>query len=454
MQIKDVEKLTGLTAKSIRYYESKGMITVERKEENDYRNYTEENIHRLKEIKLLRYLDFSIEEIKQIFDGETERIEEKLKEAASKKAKYYEELSTEQHTKQELCLALAKDYKSDAAIIDEYNETIDFLESEDMNQLKNELVHISCPSLTEVCFETFILLAPVLWLFINIHAERINMLMFNAVCAIASAVLITLTWKNFFYKRRFYKDKIKQKDRYKWTVFPVMVLSVLGSIAVLLASVMVLENWMIPEDYLFWCFDPRFELLLIVCLMLPVLMFISLCAVKLQKRKYKTEELTEEEWLDRPLILDIYVFFTKHIISALLIWLCCLYICITSLTVVTETSIVRYSPLCPMGKEYSYADVEKVEAGYGSKLFSISYYKRQGEFSYTIYLDGKKCIFYGPDANEDIERYMEHSYLELEEFDAKLMELGIPKESSDANSEDALLDQEYLDRFLRIINNK
>lgn len=34
MTIKDVEKITGLTAKSIRYYEDKGLLKVERNEEN------------------------------------------------------------------------------------------------------------------------------------------------------------------------------------------------------------------------------------------------------------------------------------------------------------------------------------------------------------------------------------------------------------------------------------
>ncbi len=453
MQIKDVEKVTGLTAKSIRYYESKGLLRVERKHGNDYRDYSDENIHRLKEIKLLRYLDFSIDEIKQIFEG-AEDVEGKLREAAAGKALYYEELSTEQHTKQELCLTLAKDYKNDASMIDEYNEVIDFLESEDMNQIKNNLTYISCPSLTELCLETFVLLGPVLWLFVNIWQQRTGVLMFNAVCALASAVLLTLSWKDFFYKRKFYKDKMSKKDQYGWLAFPVIVISVIGCIAAFLAAAMIPAYWMVPEDYLFWCFDPRFDLLRIVCLMLPVLMLISFCSVKLLKKKYKKEDLTEEEWINRPLMLDVFELFIKHPLPVVLTWLFCLYICITSLTAVTETSIVRYSPLCPMGKEYSYADVEKVEAGYGSKSISLLFYKRRGEFSYTIYLDGKKSIFYSPDVNEDIKRYMEHTYLELEEFDAKLMELGIQKESSDANSEDALLDQEYLDRFLRIINNK
>ena len=44
MTIKDAEKLTGLTIKSIRYYEEKGLINIERNNENDYRKYTEDDI--------------------------------------------------------------------------------------------------------------------------------------------------------------------------------------------------------------------------------------------------------------------------------------------------------------------------------------------------------------------------------------------------------------------------
>ena len=55
MKINDVEKLTGLTAKSIRYYESKGLITVQHNKENGYRIYTEEDVLHLKRIKVLRY---------------------------------------------------------------------------------------------------------------------------------------------------------------------------------------------------------------------------------------------------------------------------------------------------------------------------------------------------------------------------------------------------------------
>lgn len=454
MKIKDVEKLTGLTAKSIRYYESKGLLMVERQEGNDYRDYTEENVRRLKEIKLLRYLDFSVEEIKQIFEGDANQIEERLKGASAEKAKYYEELSIEQCTKKELCLTLAKDYRSDADMIDEYNETINFLESEDFNQFKNGLINISCPSLVELCIETIVFLGPILWLFINIKEGRTGVLFFNAVCAIASTIFITLGWKNFFYKRQFYKDKIKQKDRYGWTLIPFMVICIVGCIAGFLAVSMITEYLMLPKDYLFWSMDPRFDMLFVICLMFPILMLISACVSKLRNKKLQKKQLSEEELLNRPFVFDVYDLFAKYTLPVILVWLACFYCCITSMTAVTEDEIIRYTPLNPMGQTYTYADVEKVEAGYGSKTASVFYYNRKGEFSYTIYLDGKKCIFYAPNVNEKIERYMEHSYLELEEFDARLMEFDIPKESSDTHSGDALLDQEYLDRFMRIIQNK
>ncbi|MBE6650033.1 MAG: MerR family transcriptional regulator [Ruminococcaceae bacterium] len=63
MKINDVEKITGLTQKAIRLYENKGLIVVLR-DVNGYRNYSEENILTLKEIKLLRSVGVPIADIK------------------------------------------------------------------------------------------------------------------------------------------------------------------------------------------------------------------------------------------------------------------------------------------------------------------------------------------------------------------------------------------------------
>lgn len=67
MLINEVETLLNLSKKSIRYYESEGLIKPERNKCNDYRTYTKEDIEKLKKIKFLRELDVSIEEIKKLF---------------------------------------------------------------------------------------------------------------------------------------------------------------------------------------------------------------------------------------------------------------------------------------------------------------------------------------------------------------------------------------------------
>ena len=69
MQIKHVEELVGITRKNIRFYEDQGLLSP-RRADNGYREYHEEEIKRLKQIKILRKLSIPIEEIKRVFDGE------------------------------------------------------------------------------------------------------------------------------------------------------------------------------------------------------------------------------------------------------------------------------------------------------------------------------------------------------------------------------------------------
>lgn len=65
MKIKDIENLTGMNRDNIRFYERQGLLEINRND-NGYREYNEEDIKILKRIKLLRMLDISIEEIKNI----------------------------------------------------------------------------------------------------------------------------------------------------------------------------------------------------------------------------------------------------------------------------------------------------------------------------------------------------------------------------------------------------
>ncbi len=63
MKIGDVEKRTGLTAKTIRYYESRGLVQTTRSE-NQYRLYDEEAVDRLCKIKKMRELGIPLAEIR------------------------------------------------------------------------------------------------------------------------------------------------------------------------------------------------------------------------------------------------------------------------------------------------------------------------------------------------------------------------------------------------------
>ena len=68
MTIADVELKTGLTRANIRYYEREGLLCPER-QENGYRNYTEEHVETLLKIKLLRKLSVSLGDIQSIQSG-------------------------------------------------------------------------------------------------------------------------------------------------------------------------------------------------------------------------------------------------------------------------------------------------------------------------------------------------------------------------------------------------
>lgn len=70
MKIKEIEKRTGIQSANIRYYEKEGLLHPERNEENNYRDYSETDVQRLEQIKILRLLGISIEEIKELYMDE------------------------------------------------------------------------------------------------------------------------------------------------------------------------------------------------------------------------------------------------------------------------------------------------------------------------------------------------------------------------------------------------
>ena len=63
MNIGDAAKLSGVSAKMIRYYEEVGLIRPPARNQNGYRSYDKSNIHELKFIRRARDLGFTVEQI-------------------------------------------------------------------------------------------------------------------------------------------------------------------------------------------------------------------------------------------------------------------------------------------------------------------------------------------------------------------------------------------------------
>lgn len=69
MKIKELEELLSVSRSNIRFYEKQGLFTPERKD-NNYREYTEQDVEELKKIILLRKMGLTVEEIRSIGQGE------------------------------------------------------------------------------------------------------------------------------------------------------------------------------------------------------------------------------------------------------------------------------------------------------------------------------------------------------------------------------------------------
>jgi MerR family copper efflux transcriptional regulator len=86
MNIGAVSERSGLPAKTIRYYEDIGLIAPDRRE-NGYRDYSVEDVHRLRFLQRSRSLGFSVEECRQLLSlyGDRDRESADVKAIATAK---------------------------------------------------------------------------------------------------------------------------------------------------------------------------------------------------------------------------------------------------------------------------------------------------------------------------------------------------------------------------------
>lgn len=103
MTIKEVENLLDIPRATVRYYEKEGLISPERVT-NGYREYSEVDVEKIKQIIIFRKIGLSVNDIEDIFDG-VKTMQEVLEANTQKLQKQMEELRGAMN----LCLKLQKD---------------------------------------------------------------------------------------------------------------------------------------------------------------------------------------------------------------------------------------------------------------------------------------------------------------------------------------------------------
>lgn len=122
MNTKQVEDLVGLSRQNIRYYEKEGLLSPSREKENSYRDYSKEDVERLKMIKMLRMLDMPLKDIEKVLKNEVT-----LQEAVTVRQKELLEHQKQLQAAIDICSQLKKE-KSREISVDKYLEKMEQME--------------------------------------------------------------------------------------------------------------------------------------------------------------------------------------------------------------------------------------------------------------------------------------------------------------------------------------
>ena len=73
MRINEVVKLTGVSARTLQYYDEIGLL-IPQKLDNGYRDYSEENLEKLQKILFYRFLKFKLNDIRELLEGDFDNL--------------------------------------------------------------------------------------------------------------------------------------------------------------------------------------------------------------------------------------------------------------------------------------------------------------------------------------------------------------------------------------------
>lgn len=425
MRIKEVEQATGLTAKAIRLYESKGLLSVARQAENDYRDYTDEDVMRLKTISVLRRLNIPLKEIKEWCDGETE-LRDLIARASYQAQMAQEEEKAKTELTTELLRILEENPLADlptaiedaAALRELYRKLDDWKEEVNGN--------ILWPVWWSV-----IALGPVGWTFFRIISGETEKAIWSLMISLVVISFVCTRWCRYI---QIEKKKRNTKGCLAALVFVVFgVLLAIGSVV----FVEVCQRVIFSSGsgvYLFrnpWIF---------VAILFPIAELLFAMDIDFGEKKQRAPKEDEKPG----------VFGWLFIIG---VNLTVLYCCITSVSFYSDGVFTRHSVFNPSGHVYTVSDVAQVEAGFRGGLITWLPWYQTGDFYYeVIFHDGTKEVWTDLNAVDDDGE--DDPWLLILELDKELMEAGVEKVSNWEYREDFPYDTSCLEIADQILNNQ
>lgn len=183
MLINEVKYKVGLTKKSIRYYESEGLLKPKRNSSNDYREYDESDIKDLKLIKFLRNLNIPVNEIKKLKNGELT-----LKECMNERIKFIENNEKEFAKIKNMCYEI-KDSNLEFNTIDitKYSEEMNVLNKrgvtlKDFKKTDHKKILGAC--LSSIIFSTFFLFFIILFTVLLFKESEFPFILYLLLCGV------------------------------------------------------------------------------------------------------------------------------------------------------------------------------------------------------------------------------------------------------------------------------
>ena len=132
MRINEVVKLTGVSARTLQYYDEIGLL-IPQKLDNGYRDYTEENLEKLQKILFYRFLKFKLNDIKELLEDDFDNLKilEQQRELVLKEKEKFEVIL---HNIEKTI----KNYKGEEVMSIE--EKFNGFKKEDLNKYENQAV--------------------------------------------------------------------------------------------------------------------------------------------------------------------------------------------------------------------------------------------------------------------------------------------------------------------------